>query len=557
MTRPNAWLAIAIIAVFGPNLIHITDAAIGAGTSDALKHVWSQWVVHQNIGTGDPFAMSTTLIHHPDGGAFFSLDTVNAWLGLPLRGWLGSVVTYNVVVMLNIVAAAFTANWLARILGFSAEAQWLTGFAFAVSAWTLCFPLASGVSETAAFWPLPLIAVAAIQTWKRTSWAWPILGGVLLIVQGLACWSHGITAGLMLGLMALGHHKELRSDPSRIWRFAVFLGTAVLIALPLYAAVSGTVSAEDAVKVRTLSLFHSSPLNPLDVPEANSMALVDFALPGSWGRRVSQAGTEQLNYAAYPGWCVLLLGALAVKTKRRGSRWLLGGALFFALMSMGPRIYLDHARELGGIPNPVYLLTYWAVPLVNATIHSVDRFAVGVQLCAVLLAGLGLTQLSLTKQRVALAVVFVETILLSPGRWPVPMVKATAHPISAEIRDSPHSGAVIDIPYMSGDASHSWFNGDVFLQQTVHGRPIPFQLEGHGIETAHPTVAANAYFQALSADRAPARPCDGVSDLAQMNFGWVVLRPGASSAVESSLETCLTPIADSDGRRLFRIPNVP
>lgn len=557
MTRPNAWLAIAIIAVFGPNLVHVSEAAIGAGSSDALKHVWSQWIVHQNIGAGDPFAMDTTLIHHPDGGAFFSLDTVNAWLGFPLRGLFGSVVTYNVVVMLNIFAAAFAASWLARILGFAAEAQWLAGFAFAVSAWTLCFPLASGVSETAAFWPLPLIAVAAIQTWKRASWAWPVCGGILLIVQGLACWSHGITAGLMLGLMAIGLHQRLRSDPDRMIRFAVFLGTALLISIPLYAAVSGTVSADDAVKVRTLSLFHSSPLNPLDVPEANSMALIDFVLPGSWGRRVSQAGTEQLNYAAYPGWCIVLLGALAVKTKQRGSRWILAGALFFAFMSMGPRIYIDHARSMVGFPNPIYLLTYWLVPLVNATIHSVDRFAVGVQLCAVLLAGLGLTQLSMAKKRIALAVVFAETLLISPGRWPVPMVEATEHPVSTHIRDSPQSGAVIDIPYMSGDASHSWFNGDVFLQQTVHGQPIPFQLEGHGIETAHPNVASNAYFQALSADRAPEQPCDGVASLAQMDFGWVVLRQGASSAVESSLETCLTPIVDTNGRRLFRIPSVP
>ena len=361
----------------------------------------------------------------------------------------------------------------------------------------------------------------------------------------------------MLGLLGLAHHRELRRDPDRLRRFAVFVGTAALIALPLYAAISGTVTADDAIKTRTLSLFHSSPLGPLAVPEANSMALADFFLPGSFGRRVSQAGTEQLMYAAYPGWGVLLLAALAVRRRLPFARLLLVGSIFFALMSMGPRIYLDHARSIGGIPNPVYLAAYWAIPLVNATIHSVDRFAVGVQLCAVLLAAAGLTGLSLKHRRMAIAAVAAEILLLSPGNWPVSMVKATAHPISTHLQQAPEAGAVIDLPYMSTAGGNTWFNGDVFLQQTIHGRPIPFQLEGHGIETAHPKVSANPYFQALSANRSPEMPCDGVQELSEMGFGWIVLRQGAGNDVVASLKSCLTPVIEKDERILFKIPGSP
>ncbi len=557
MTRPAVWLAIAVLLVFAPNLAHFSDAAIGSGASDALKHVWSQWIVHQQTMNGDPLALSTDLIHHPTGGAFFSLDTANAWAGLPLRGWLGSVATYNAITLLNILAAAMASLLLARKLRLGPEAQWLAGFGFALSAWVFCFPLGSGVSETAVFWPLPLIALAAVHTWDSPGWRWPVAGGVLLIVQGFACWSHGITAGLMLGLLGLAHHRQLRSDPERIRRFAAFAGTAVLIALPLYAAISGTVTADDAIKTRTLSLFHSSPLGPLAVPEANSMALADFFLPGSYGRRVSQAGTEQLMYAAYPGWGLLLLAAMAIRRRSPGARLLLGGAVFFALMSMGPRLYIDHARSIGGIPNPVYLAAYWAIPLVNATIHSVDRFAVGVQLCVVLLAAAGLTGLSLKHRRLAVVAIAAEFLLLSPGSWPVPMVKATAHPISEHLRQAPEAGAVIDLPYMSAKGGHTWFNGDVFLQQTIHGRPIPFQLEGHGIETAHPKVSANPYFQALSANRAPEAPCDGVQELSKMGFGWIVLRPGSGDAVLASLQSCMMRVVDKDDRTLFRIPGTP
>ena len=166
MNRVNAWLAVAVAAVFAPNLIHLSDAAIGSGSSDALKHVWSQWIVHQQLDAGEPLAMTTSLIHHPTGGAFFSLDTVNAWLGWPLRGWLGAVLTYNLVVVSNVALAAWSAKTLARTLDLDEPAQWLAGFSFAVSAWMLCFPLASGVSETAI--TLPASEVSAISSHSRS-----------------------------------------------------------------------------------------------------------------------------------------------------------------------------------------------------------------------------------------------------------------------------------------------------------------------------------------------------------------------------------------------------
>lgn len=554
MSRVDRWLLATVLLVFGPNWIHMADAAIGAGSSDALKHVWSQWIVHQNLNAGTPLSMSTNLIHHPTGGAFFSLDTFNAWLTWPISALLGAVLAYNAMMVANIFAAAWAAKMLARELSMDEHGQWLVGVSYAVSAWVLSFPLASGVSETAVIWPLPLIVIAAKKTWSTVGWTWPLIGGLLLITQGIACWSHGITAGLLLGGLGMANWAALRADRERAIRVAAMVSTALFLAVPWYAAITGTVSADDAIKARTLSLFHSSPLNPLDVPEANSMAFVDFFLPGQWGRRVSQAGTEQLIYAAYPGWGLLILGGIAVRRKIPLARTLFIGAIAFAVLSMGPRIYVDHARTIGGLPNPVYLIAYWLIPLVNATIHSVDRFAVGVQLCVALLAALGLSQCTPRVRWACMGWILLESLWVSPGKWPIPMVKATVHPASIAIERSAHPGAVIDIPFMTKD---NWFNGDIFLQQTAHGRPIPFQLEGHGIETAHPTIAANAYFSALSADRSPERPCDGVEDLATLGVGWIVLRDGASTAVQSSLERCLDGLEPIEGRRLFRIPSSP
>jgi hypothetical protein len=569
MKRTVLVTAVAILAVFAPNLIHFGDAAIGGGGSDALKHVWSQWFVHNQLLSGDGLTLQTRLIHHPSGGAFFSLDTVNALMGFPFRAVFGSVATYNLVVVLNLFLAALAGALLTQELTDEPWAAELGGLGFALSAWVLCFPLASGVSETAAFWFLPLILLAALRTWKQPGYLAPVICGVLLCLQGLACWSHGITAGLLLlGLAAWSGRRDRAgwTDPARLKRFGILLATTLVAVIPLYLAVSGTVSADDAVKTRTLSLFHSSPLSPLAVPESNSMAILDFFLPGAWGRRTSSVGTEQLMYAAHPGFILLGLAFLAFRKRIPQARLLWVGLIAMALMSLGPRIYLDQARTLGGMPNPVYLAAYWLIPLVNASIHSVDRFAVGVQLCVALLAALGLTTVARRWRPWLLGGVVVETLLISPGPWPISMVAAAPHPVSTHIAASAEPGAVIDLPFLQGDGRNTWFLGDVFLQQTFHGKPSPFQLEGHGIETANPLLQQNPYFRSLSTALLQPHPtdtgCDHVSALYDMNFTWIVWRPtlapdAARASVEDALLRCLELVTTENGRMLFQIPATP
>jgi len=565
MRRCYLLIALAILAVFGPNLIYLNQGALGGPYSDALKHIWSQWFVHDQILNRGGLSLHTQLVNFPTGGAFFSLDTVNALLGLPLRILFGSVATYNLILMGSLAAAAISGAWLTKQLSSEPYVPALGGIGFALSAWVLCFPLASGVSETAVFWPLPLIILFGTKTWSHNGSTAPVLAGLLLTIQGAGCWSHGITAGLLLGglaAIALTRDRTALKDTERLKRLAGMLLITALTALPLYLAISGTVSADDAVKARNLSLFHSAPIGPLDVPEANSMALVDFFLPGQWGRRVNAVGTEQLMYAAYPGFILLGLGALAIRRNRPHARTLALGVLVMATLSLGPRIYLDHARSIGGIPNPVYLLAYWLIPLVNATIHSVDRFAVGLQLCLALLAALGLSTVRMKLRPWIVAAVVAELVLISPGPWPVPSVAVTAHPASEYIASQPQTGAVIDLPYLDSTAQGQWFSGDVFMQQTAHGRPIPFQLEGHGIETASEAMRENPFFRDLSNALTSARPipadCRGADALETIGVSWVVWRPDSAAQptqqrVDKALRSCLGEPEQFDDRFVFSV----
>jgi hypothetical protein len=209
MNRIGVFAITAAVALFfGPALLHFTDAAIGNAGSDALKHVWSQWWVVTRLMEDGAIPLHTTLIHHPIGGAFWSLDTVNALIGLPLRAVLGPVATYNAVLILDLCAAALATMRLAREFTDDVHAQTLAGVGFAFSAWVLSFSVASGVSETALFFPIPLVLLLAMHSWHKPGLGAPIAAGLLLGLQGIGCWSHGITLGLLLlgaGIWALRH----------------------------------------------------------------------------------------------------------------------------------------------------------------------------------------------------------------------------------------------------------------------------------------------------------------------------------------------------------------
>ncbi len=556
--RPMLLVTGLILLVFIPNLMHLSTAAFGGADTDALKHVWTQWwVVHRVLQDG-AIPLESSLIHHPTGGAFFAIDTVNALLGLPFRAFAGPVATYNIVVILNLILAGWATTRLAQALGAGPWPSIIAGVGWPVSAWVLAFPLGSGVSEAAFFFPVPLILLLAVRTVVRTGWWAPLGGAILLALQGLGCWSHGITTGVALMFMGIAWltqrpwHASV-DDPAHldrgtIIRLLVAGGALLLMILPAYLAISGTVQDLDAVKVRHLSLFPSSPISPLDVPEANSLAIESFIQAGAAGLRDGAAGPERLMYSGYLGWLLLGMAAVALRFGDRRDRWIGAGAMVFVLLALGPRIHLEIAHSKTGLPNPLYLLLYYVFPLFNATIHSVDRLVMGAQLGTALLAAKGLTILianQTASRKMVLSLVgalfiLAEVLLISPPPWPIPMVKATHHESAVALGERPGVGAVLDLPFLTADGRQTTrFAGDIFLQQTAHGRPIPFQLEGMDDESLSPATRANPFYQAISRSLRTGRvptDCDGARGLAQLGFDHLIWR---TRLVKTDLEPTL------------------
>ena len=569
----HAVMAACVCVVFLPNLPHWSTAAIGGGGTDALKHVWSQWWVVQRLMQDGAIPLEASLIHHPVGGAFFSLDTLNALIGLPLRALAGPVATYNTVLVIDLVLASWAAAALARALGVRSWSSAVAGVGWTLSAWVLAFPLASGVSETALFFPLPLALLFVLRTIQEPQWTWPVLAAVTMALQGLGCWSHGITAGVLIAIGATGWLMQRpwqaesgaagALDQATKQRVMLCVGLIAAMAIPAYLSISGTVTDAEAVKAREIGLFGQSLLGPLDLPETNSMALIDFVLPGSWGLRRGGAGPEQLYYASYIGVLVLGLAVVGLRRGGRQERWLGLAVIIMILLATGPRIYIDHARTVPGVPNPLYLLLHAIFPLFNATLHSVDRLSLGAQLPAAILAAKGLDALIEHRAKPhllslgALVLVCAEALVVSPAPWPLRMTSAVPHPASVALAELPGPGAVLDLPFVEMTPQGSRFAGDIFYQQTIHGRPIPFQLEGREEGSLSPPVRANPFYRGMARvlleGRSPPDSCEGAKGLAQLGFRAVIWRPelateAQAQVLQAHLARCLGPGEDYQGR---------
>lgn len=574
-----ALYALTSLAVFATMLPHFSSQAIGDPYSDALKHVWGQWWVHQHLTENHVFPMEMDLANYPDGGRFFCLDGVNAAFTVLLRPFMNAVAAYNLLYLLHLTLAAWAAFLLAREVTGHPPAALFAGLVYGFSPYVLSFPVGSGVAETVFLFPLPLIILFALRTITHDSWINPIAAALLLLFQGLAAWSYGIYGSLFLFFLAVAYllkialHSRREAcifgntglDKRLLLRVALFAGILLVAALPPFFMVQRTVTGEDVMYERHLNFFPGPGPSPLEEPSLTNFSWVDFVYPGAGGRHIDMY-TDKLTYVAYAGFTALLLALLALIARRRGAFVFGGIAALFFLFTLGPLLYATHAQTRPAPINPVYLAFYYVYPLFNATIHSVDRYAVVFQLALGVLAASGLTFLiEKLKPRWRSAVILLvclllmgEYLLLSPAPWPIPTSPAAPHPFSLELAAAPDRAAVLDFPPFHGETigqvqsdappplpppppdggpapeppaqpygqgKLGLFVGDIFFQQTIHGQPIPYNLEG-----VCETMSANVLYQhlqglILDTVRPDTPACSGVAQLKEMGFGYFILHP--------------------------------
>lgn len=577
-TKPAApaWLGalglfLAAAAVFlGPALASGGAEVLGHPESDVWKHLWGAWWMRTEVLAGR-FPTWTDLQNFPSGGSLYVIDPLNALLSTPLQGWLGLVHAYNLVLALQVVAAAMGAWALARWLTGDARAALVAGTAYGFSPFLLTSGVSSGIAETANLAWLPLAVLGLLRGLSGR-------GGVALAVAGLVLaafgsWYYGMAAavfGLVLGLWTWWQgHPPIPDPPERtVWTTPILACViAAVLILPFAVLFARSLRGEGSLLARidVTERLDSSSLEFLHRSGGfkNDADLLAYVAPGK--SRISNADdVDRRLKSVYAGWLLLALALVGAWKGGRWTRFWVGAGAVMLLLSLGPFLFLAPGVGLPSAWNPAYMLAYNLVPGFRL-MHIVDRLSIAVQLCACVLAAAGLARLlprgapGWAIGAAVSALVLVEVAVVSPVPWPIPTASAAVPPAVRALAARPGREAVIVLPLNREQASLQ--PGEYYYWQTVHGKPMPITLT-----TRFPTgMMENPLVGALylcedSEYGAPPPPSAlqaGLKQLREAGFGWFLVEPDlmspeAAAKVEKALTSLLgQPERFPDGGLLY------
>ncbi len=232
-----------------------------------------------------------------------------------------------------------------------------------------------------------------------------------------------------------------------------------------------SIQASDALVFRsdapseTLELHNA--VDPLTYLAPGGFQSVDLA---GWG--------EAFLHSGYLGWVLVVLAALGLRATRRWD-WLaaigvslivgLGSYLFLAgayvEVGAGSRLALPH-RFLTGLLPP------------QALTHSLRLAMPGIALVGALAAA-GLASVSSPRRGLLVAAAVADLL------WSNPLPLATTPPLDSGyaewIAEQPGDGIVLDLP---ANVGNTMATSRYAVQQTTHGKPIPYRPDVRGSTSA-------------------------------------------------------------------------
>lgn len=469
---------IAAVATW-PVVIAPAAAVLGHPGNDVWNHVWGYWWVAREIAGGH-LPLHTDLMHFPDPGGLFFIDTFGAVLFLPVTWVFGPVVAVNLSNFVSFFTAAFAAWLLGRhvlgeVRGHGADTDrlaLLAAVAYALSPHLLAQAY-NGITETLFAFGLPLSLLAAVRFAERPTLLRATLAGLAGAVCTLANWYYGLFSVIGVGLFALVYALGRRERIA--WRAlprggGLAAGLALVLVAPVLLGFVSTLNADDALVGRDPDFVWKSLLNH------NITDVVSLFRGGKVYSPDLKATTgEDLLIVPYLGWVLLGLagfGAWKLRRWRDRAPWVLWVGVF-GLLALGPYLYVDGAYLTIAdrkVPLP-FLALFELVPVFQRISHPF-RFVVPVQLGLAMLALFGAAALPRGMALGAAGLVCFETLVTSPAPWPLPRASAELPAYVQALAEDPVPGAVLDLPAMVPNLERA-----VYLYwQTAHGRPSPYSL---------------------------------------------------------------------------------
>jgi hypothetical protein len=359
------YLALSLL-FFGRGLVgHISDRYIGVGTDPGLFIFFLEWWKYVFTHHVNPFF--TYLQWAPSGSnlAWATCIPLFGIAAIPLTSTLGPIATFNLLTLLCLPLAAWTAFLLCRYVSSSSWAAVIGGYVFGFSPWMLSHLL--GHLTVLMMFPVPLMVLVALRRLKEeiTTGSFTI-SLTALVVALFLCWPEAVATATMFGGIAMA----LTWLTARPWRAGLqrlilptslsYVASAIILSPYLYyffafgqPAFPGGL--RQVVAVRPLNFLIPTVVNLL-----GTLPLFPSLLSG----HIYEAGA----YIALP-----LLLIVVIYARRHRSEWLsrlqVNLLLIIAIASLGSMLFISSRSS---IPLPWGIL--WRLPLVDKALPA--RFSV-------------------------------------------------------------------------------------------------------------------------------------------------------------------------------------
>ncbi|MCL4472689.1 MAG: YfhO family protein [Actinobacteria bacterium] len=421
---------------------------------DGMQNVWNIWHVRQSIvNLQNPYFSS--MIHFPEGTSLLAhtLSLVNSIPGVFLESFFSPFTSYNILVVISVVASGLSAFLLAY---YFCENYWpsiLAGFIYAFSGYSVLH-LGSHINLTSLEW-LPLFLLFWHKMLIRPRITTASIAALFLILTFYSELYYAFYAALLafIFLIAVMIKKkpEYFATIRHLVSFGIFLTISVAAISPFLLALSRA--------------FKAGGFVDLHIPEVFSTELISFIIPGPLNDWFSQ----QLHFGEGLGqsfigisvWGLIIFAIINRKklpAKDFFTAWLFI-LFFFLLLSLGPILHIVNYEI--SLPLP-YSLLQSVLPIANIG-GMPNRMMAVVILAASMISAMSLARIwdsQIKKKRLVvgatiLLVVF-EYMPAQPLRPIIPEQPAYAY----AIKNMP-PGAVFD------DTTDKLLN-----YQLIHGHPI-------------------------------------------------------------------------------------
>ncbi len=541
----------------------LSSTAIPGDRFDGWQNFWNQWWIKVALIDQQSNPLVTDLLYHPTGVSlyFHTLNPFNGLTTLPIQLAFGLIPAYNSAILL-----AWVFGWLWRLLTRSATVD-----QYQLSIDNCQFIRISGRGNLYAFAfphgpsprphagaepPVDSLLRALSAALARRSQSAPTMatrsihGRTLSILVGLCDWYYVLYLALFTGLAVLwawlgapAVDRPPQPAESRLAGEAGRLGRLLLPPLLAGGIFFVALSFWLVPMIRETRQF-SFMVRPATDLYILSASVMDFLVPNrphtlfrpesfAWiGNQISPVSERTISIG-YIALALAVVGALI--WRRRAGLWI-AGALFFFAMALGPVIHfgnitaadIPEATELPLHFTPFGILAYFS-DFVRLS-RSVSRYAVMVQLCVAVLAGMGLAALLTRLQaaqtpqtqgrRTVLAVALLCLGLVLAEYWvaPYPMSAPDTPDWYATLAETPESGAVLNLPM-------NYDRPGYLLHQTVHQRPLTVAyISRDDPRTLTERAPVLQHFRHLGPDILAADPAAlGTSVLADLDVEYVVL----------------------------------